>query len=96
MRPGWGTGLTAEWAALLCSAAVSLAAAAEPVPGGLGPLPPVSIPADNPMSAAKVELGRILFWDTRLSGNASTSCASCHAPQTGWGETVLGWRCRQP
>lgn len=74
------------WAALLCSAAVSLAAAADPVPGGLGPLPPVSIPADNPMSAAKVELGRLLFWDTRLSGNASTSCASCHSPQTGWGE----------
>jgi cytochrome c peroxidase len=81
-----GTGLATGWAALLLSAAVSLAAAAEPVAGGFGPLPPVSVPADNPMSAAKVELGRLLFWDTRLSGNASTSCASCHAPQTGWGE----------
>ena len=30
------------------------------------------------MSAAKVELGRHLFYDTRLSGNASASCASCH------------------
>lgn len=86
MRPGWGTSLGTIWVALLCSVAVSLAAAADPVPGGLGPLPPVSIPADNPMSAAKVELGRLLFWDTRLSGNASTSCASCHSPQTGWGE----------
>jgi len=73
-------------AALLLATAASLAAAADPVPGGFGPLPPVSIPADNPMSAAKVELGRLLFWDKRLSGNASTSCASCHAPQTGWGE----------
>lgn len=33
------------------------------------------------MSAAKVELGRHLFFDSRLSGNASQSCASCHDPQ---------------
>src|SRR5262245_6887283 len=37
-----------------------------------------SVPADNPMSAAKVELGRHLFYDTRLSGNGTQSCASCH------------------
>ncbi|MCX5746267.1 MAG: di-heme enzyme [Proteobacteria bacterium] len=37
------------------------------------------VPADNPMSAAKVELGRRLFYDTRLSGNQTFSCASCHA-----------------
>jgi cytochrome c peroxidase len=36
------------------------------------------VPVDNPMSAAKVELGRHLFYDTRLSGNGSFSCASCH------------------
>ncbi len=36
------------------------------------------VPADNPMSAAKVELGRHLFYDTRLSGNQTFSCASCH------------------
>jgi cytochrome c peroxidase len=36
------------------------------------------IPADNPMSAAKVALGRRLFYDVRLSGNATQSCASCH------------------
>jgi cytochrome c peroxidase len=35
-------------------------------------------PADNPMSAAKVSLGRFLFYDTRLSGNGTQSCASCH------------------
>ncbi len=40
------------------------------------PLP--QIPADNPMSAEKVELGRHLFYDTRLSGNQTQSCASCH------------------
>ena len=36
------------------------------------------VPADNPMSAAKVELGRRLFHDTRLSRNGTQSCASCH------------------
>jgi cytochrome c peroxidase len=35
-------------------------------------------PADNPMSAAKVELGRHLFYDRRLSGNRTQACASCH------------------
>ncbi len=40
------------------------------------PLPP--IPADNPMSEQKVELGRRLFYDTRLSVNGTTACATCH------------------
>ncbi len=40
------------------------------------PIP--QVPADNPMSAEKVELGRHLFYDTRLSGNQTQSCASCH------------------
>ncbi|MEO6446337.1 MAG: MbnH family di-heme enzyme [Gemmatimonadaceae bacterium] len=40
--------------------------------------PAPSVPSDNPMSAAKVELGRRLFYDPRLSGNGSASCSSCH------------------
>jgi cytochrome c peroxidase len=40
--------------------------------------PRPSIPADNPMSAAKVELGRYLFYDRRMSGNGKQSCAGCH------------------
>lgn len=40
------------------------------------PLPVV--PDDNPMTVAKVELGRHLFYDTRLSDNGTYSCASCH------------------
>jgi cytochrome c peroxidase len=38
------------------------------------------------MSPAKVELGKLLFWDTRLSGDVSTSCATCHDPKLGWGD----------
>jgi cytochrome c peroxidase len=41
-------------------------------------LPPPAVPDDNPMTAAKIELGRWLFYDTRLSGNKTMSCASCH------------------
>jgi len=40
------------------------------------PRPPV--PADNPMSVAKVELGRYLFYDKRISANGKESCGSCH------------------
>jgi cytochrome c peroxidase len=36
------------------------------------------VPEDNPMSAAKVELGRHLFYDRRMSVNGTQSCASCH------------------
>ena len=42
-----------------------------------GFLPP-AVPADNPMSADKVELGQRLFYEKRLSGNGTFSCASCH------------------
>ncbi len=38
-------------------------------------------PADNPMTAAKVELGRYLFYDKRLSVNGNGSCATCHKPE---------------
>lgn len=40
--------------------------------------PEPRVPADNPMSRAKVELGRFLFYDVRLSGNGTQSCGSCH------------------
>ena len=36
------------------------------------------IPADNPITEEKVELGRHLFYEPMLSGNSTYSCASCH------------------
>ena len=51
----------------------------------LAALGPVPVPADNPQSAAKVELGKLLFFDSRTGGDASVSCADCHAPKQGWG-----------
>ncbi len=40
--------------------------------------PRPAVPKDNPMSAAKVELGRYLFYDKRMSVNGKDSCGSCH------------------
>ncbi len=40
--------------------------------------PVPKVPADNPMTAAKVELGRRLFYDRALSGNGTYACSSCH------------------
>ena len=45
------------------------------LPAGF-PVP--AVPADNPMSEARVDLGRFLFYDKRLSGNGTQACAGCH------------------
>lgn len=47
-------------------------------------LPPVPVPADNPVTQLKVELGRKLFYDRRLSLNNTISCAMCHIPEQGF------------
>jgi cytochrome c peroxidase len=45
------------------------------LPGDVAPPP---VPADNPMSQAKVELGRRLFYDADLSIDGTMACATCH------------------
>ncbi|HYA16759.1 MAG TPA: MbnH family di-heme enzyme [Bryobacteraceae bacterium] len=65
------------WLLILCCFSLC---AAEPeynwnLPKGF---PKPKVPPDNPMTAAKVELGRYLFYDTRLSINGQSSCATCH------------------
>lgn len=47
-------------------------------------LPPLPVPADNPITAAKAALGRKLFFDRRLSPNRTMSCAMCHIPEQGF------------
>ena len=51
----------------------------------LAALGPVPVPKDNPQTAEKIELGKLLFFDSRIGGDASVSCADCHAPKQGWG-----------
>ena len=62
--------------------------AIRPLPGGLGLLPAPPEDAENPSTPAKIELGRQLFEDTRLSGDESLSCASCHPREMGYAEAV--------
>lgn len=66
------------------AALIGGAAAPPPSPPPLASLPAVTAPPGNPMSAERIALGRLLFFDARLSGDGSTSCASCHVPQLGW------------
>jgi len=51
----------------------------------LAPLPPMPQPLDNPITAEKAELGRLLFFDPRMSGDGSVSCSTCHSASDGWG-----------
>ncbi len=54
---------------------------AAPVMGGnLEPLTAVPMPAQNPQTPEKIELGKKLFFDRRLSGDGTMSCATCHDP----------------
>src|SRR5881396_3154247 len=76
-------------AATVASAAVALALAVAVLaddyrwrlPAGF---PEPAVPADNPMSAAKVALGAKLFSDVRLSITGKHSCQSCHVPERGF------------
>jgi cytochrome c peroxidase len=47
-------------------------------------LPPVPIPAENPPTAQTIALGRLLFYDKRLSKDDTIACASCHMPALGF------------
>jgi len=53
------------------------------VPLGLSSPP---VPGDNPLTEAKVELGKKLFFDKRLSRDNSIACSDCHDPTAGWSE----------
>lgn len=50
----------------------------------LEPLGEPPIPLDNKQSPEKVELGKLLFFDGRLSGDTSSPCSACHIPTQGW------------
>jgi cytochrome c peroxidase len=52
-------------------------------------LPPVPVPRDNPITRKKVQLGRRLFFDRRLSLNETMSCAMCHIPEQGFTNNEL-------
>jgi cytochrome c peroxidase len=53
-------------------------------------LPPLVIPASNPLTQEKIDLGRRLFMDRRLSHNNVMSCGMCHGPEQGFTSHELG------
>jgi cytochrome c peroxidase len=55
------------------------------LPLGVAPPP---VPADNPMNAAKVDLGRRLFYDADLSFNGTMACSTCHEQAHGFADSV--------
>ncbi|MBK7408425.1 MAG: cytochrome C peroxidase [Saprospirales bacterium] len=50
--------------------------------------PPMTVPADNPLTVDGVQLGRFLFYDPILSKDSSMSCFSCHLPQGGFTDNL--------
>src|SRR6476659_8476712 len=75
LRPRCASAVIAWMLAMCVSSAVAPPAYDWHLPPGF---PTPVVPADNPMSAEKVELGRYLFYDARLSANGTQSCGSCH------------------
>jgi len=61
-----------------------LAVAEEETPQAPLGLPPLFWPDENPFTPAKAELGKLLFFDKRLSSDGSVACASCHDPSKGF------------
>lgn len=67
-------------------APVSIQAGSEVDTSFYEPLPEMKYPKDNPWSKEKEELGKMLYFDPRLSGSNWISCATCHNPGLGWSD----------
>src|SRR4029078_4713203 len=85
------------FAGLVAATVLSAAAAdKDPLKVPLG-LKPVPVPADHPLTIEKVELGKQLYFDPRLSCDDTVSCASCHDPKKGWSNgTTFAMSVRNP
>lgn len=83
--------------ALIIPGMVSSSALAAPLQA-MGSAP---VPKNNPQTAGKIDLGKKLFFDRRLSGDGTTSCATCHNPEQAFADgldislsypTTKNWR----
>ncbi len=68
------------------SAIISVLDRMKALPGTLSALPEPPIPPDNPQTTSKIQLGKMLFFDTRLSRDYSLSCATCHTPDKAYSD----------
>lgn len=71
------------------------------IAGHLEPVQSVPVPEQDPQTADKIELGKKLFFDRRLSGDGTMSCATCHDPEHAYADgleislsypTTRNWR----
>ncbi len=53
---------------------------------GRAAVPPVPVPAENPITEPKRVLGKILFWDEQMSSDNTVACGTCHRPGKGGGD----------
>jgi cytochrome c peroxidase len=56
--------------------------------GKLEPVTTIPVPAANPQTPEKIELGKKLFFDRRLSGDGTMSCSTCHDPEKGYSDDL--------
>lgn len=86
---------------LLYSCIILLLLSSKAFAGTLGPIKPAPEPKDNLPTAEKIELGKKLFFDRRLSGDGTMSCATCHIPDQAFADgqdismsypTTKNWR----
>jgi cytochrome c peroxidase len=66
---------------ILCIMSIPLLLPVAVHAGHLEPFRTVQVPAGNPQTPEKIELGKKLFFDRRLSGDGTMSCATCHDPE---------------
>ncbi|MDC3332682.1 hypothetical protein OAV62_00410 [bacterium] len=75
-----------KWLCMCLLVAGSLSSVAFSAAIGTPDRDEIIYPDDEEHDAAEIELGKVLFFDTRLSKNGSQSCASCHNPELGFSD----------
>ncbi len=83
MRPRWPWLLVLPLATAVAVLAVAWSTDSARPARAADVLGPVPIPADNPQTPEKIALGKLLFFDPRLSGPNTIACATCHQPGKG-------------
>jgi len=80
-----GDAMTRTFIPLMLCAAL---AAGTAFAGKLEPVSAIPVPASNPQTPEKIELGKKLFFDRRLSGDGTMSCSTCHDPEKGFSDDL--------
>jgi cytochrome c peroxidase len=62
----------------------------------IGTFPNVAVPPGNPMTPAKIQLGKALFFEEQLSSDDTMACATCHQPEAGGGDPRASVNARAP